>query len=516
MAVQAAATAEKPWLTGTVTILFSDIEGFTDYTGRAGDAAAYQLLQDHNAIIREELQRYGGIEVKTLGDGFMAVFSSARAAVLCAVQIQKRLTEYAQRYPETPLRVRIGLHAGEPIAREQDFIGQAVNIAARITACAQGSQIWVSDVVRQLVGHIEGIRFEERGWKDLKGVAERQHLYEVIWEESSSAQPPELSYWLREEEVTIRQRWRGQAQIFIHLKGWRLLWASLRLLFRRRHLAILAPFLTTMIIYFTFSYFAYGPPVLIKEPATPAQEGSQPRIRATVKFEPQFLESVLEILILALISPLIAGITIRMVMNAVERQKLLPVPELRQLILKRYGGLLKASLAYVGLSTLGIIGPPSLAYYLVFQPLGVPNDWRMVLGLLPLGIPGGIAFLRWALYLHATLIEGRGPWESLRWSWHATRGNAGAIAAIAFIPSLVTLLVFSPLYNFITLVVQFTKDQPLPIAVKAAWQSGANFAFHYEPLVMLINPWTWAALTLAYLQLREGMTRWIAQQSRRT
>lgn len=435
------------------------------------------------------------------------------------MQIQKRLTEYAQRYPETPLRVRIGLHAGEPIAREQDFIGQAVNIAARITACAQGSQIWVSDVVRQLVGHIEGIRFEERGWKDLKGVAERQRLYEVIWEEGSSAQPPELSYWLGEEEVTIRRRWRGQAQIFIHLKGWRLLGASLRLLLQRRHLAILAPFLTAMVIYFTFSYFAYGPSEVIreiKEPATPAQEGPQPRIEATFKFDPQFLESALEILILALISPLIASITIRMVVNAVERQKLLPAPELRQLILKRYGGLLKASLAYMGLSTLGIIGPPSLVYYLVLQPLGVPNDWRMVLGLLPLGLPGGIAFFRWALYLHATLIEGRGPWESLRWSWHATRGNTGAIAAIALIPSLVALLVFSPLYNFITLVVQFTKEWPLPTAVKAAWQSGLSFAFHYEPSVMLINPWTWAALTLAYLQLREGMTRWIAQQSRRT
>lgn len=65
MAVQAAATVEKPWLTGTVTILFSDIEGFTDYTGRAGDEAAYQLLQDHNAIIREELQRYGGLLQRT-------------------------------------------------------------------------------------------------------------------------------------------------------------------------------------------------------------------------------------------------------------------------------------------------------------------------------------------------------------------------------------------------------------------------------------------------------------------
>lgn len=523
MATPAAVAVERPWLAGTVTILFSDIEGFTDYTGRVGDEAAYRIVQAHNTIIREELRRYGGAEVKTLGDGFMAAFPSARAAVLCAVQVQKRLAEYNQLHPEASLRVRLGLHAGEPISSEQDFIGQAVNIAARITGCAQGGQIWISDVVRQLAGHVEGVRFEDRGWKDLKGVSERQHLYEVIWEEGASAQPPDLSYWLGEEEVTIRRRWRRQAQVLIHLKGWRLLWASLRLLFQRRHAAILAPFLVTMVIYLTVSYFIYGPPVKVmteakREAPTSAaspQEGSRGHIEAKVTFEPQFLEGLLEILLLALLGPLIASITIRMVINAVERQKLLPALELRQFILERYGKLLKASLAYALLSTLAIIGPPLLVYYLALHPLGVPNDWRMALGLLPLGIPGTIIFFRCALYLHTALIEGRGPRESLQWSWRATRGNASALAAIAIIPSLVILIIFSPAYNFITLIIQYAKEWPLPIAMKVAWQSGMNFAFHYEPFVMLINPWTWAALTLAYLQLREGMTRWLAQQSRR-
>lgn len=526
MAAPAAVAVEKPWLAGITTILFSDIEGFTDYTGRVGDEAAYSILQAHNALVREELRRHGGVEVKTLGDGFMAAFPSARAAVLCAVQVQKRLDEYNQLHPEASLRVRMGLHAGEPISSEQDFIGQAVNIAARITGCAQGGQIWISDVVRQLVGHVAGVRFEDRGWKDLKGVAERQHLYEVIWEESESAQAPDLSYWLGEEEITIRRRWRGQAQVFIHLKAWRLLWASLRLLFQRRHVSILAPFLVTMIIYLTASYFIYGPPIKVMyeqkrevppSETLPKESAQQPsNVQFSFKFEPQLLEGALEIFILAFISPLIASITIRMVINAVERQKLLPAIELRQFVLGRYGRLLKASLAYAGLSILAIIGPPSLIYNLVLKPLGVPNDWRMVLGLLSFGLLGMTAFLRWALYLHAALIEGKGPWESLRWSWHATRGNTNAIAALVFIPSLVNMLLFTPPYNFIVLVIQHLQKWPLLTAVEIALASGVNFGFNYDPLAMLINPWTWAALTLSYLQLREGMTRWIAQQSGRT
>ncbi|MCS6936817.1 MAG: hypothetical protein NZ610_02120 [Candidatus Bipolaricaulota bacterium] len=525
MAAPAAVVEEKSWLAGTVTILFSDIEGFTEYTGRVGDAVAYRVLQAHNTIVREELQRYGGVEVKTLGDGFMAAFSSARAAVLCAVQVQKRLAEHNRLHPEAPLRVRIGLHAGEPISSEQDFIGQTVNVAARITACAQGEQIWVSDVVRQLVGHVNGVRFEDRGQQELKGVGERQRLYEAIWQEASDAQPPDLSYWLGEEEVTIRQRWRGQPQVFIHLKGWRLLWASLRLLFQRRHLAILAPFLVIMIIYLTASYLIYGPPTQVRyeqireapSSEAPPKEGSQQHVKVTFDFNPQLDKGALEIILLALLSPLIASITIRMVLNAVERQKLLPTLEVRDFIWKRYGSLLKASLAYGGLSLAIILVPALIVYYLVLKPLGFPtNDSRMALVLLLLALPGGMAFLRWALYLPAALIEGRSPWESLRWSWHATRGNTNAIAAIVFIPSLVTLLVLAPAYNFIALVIQHLERWPLPIAVQLASASGMNFAFNYDPLMMLINPWTWAALTLAYLQLREGMTRWIAQQSRRT
>ena len=100
---------------GTVTILFSDIEAFTALTERLGDQRAHVVLQAHNRIIREQLQRHGGFEVKSHGDGFMIAFQSARRALLCAVAVQRALAGYAAENPEEPIRVRIGLHTGETI-----------------------------------------------------------------------------------------------------------------------------------------------------------------------------------------------------------------------------------------------------------------------------------------------------------------------------------------------------------------------------------------------------------------
>ncbi len=99
---------------GTVTILFSDIEGSTEMTGRLGDQRWMELLKAHNSIIRKRLAAHEGFEVKSEGDGFMLDFGSARKALECAVDIQRAFAQQNEA-AEEPIRVRIGLHTGEAI-----------------------------------------------------------------------------------------------------------------------------------------------------------------------------------------------------------------------------------------------------------------------------------------------------------------------------------------------------------------------------------------------------------------
>lgn len=176
---QRPATVEAPHVHGLVTILFTDMEGSTTLTQRVGDASAQEVLRTHNAIVRRAVQTHGGAIVKTAGDGFMVSFSSASKAVECAMVIQTALAQHNQERPELPIRVRMGLNAGEPIAEEQDLFGTAVIVASRIAERAQAGQILVSDVVRQLAAG-KGFTFEERGRVTLKGFSERFRLYEVV------------------------------------------------------------------------------------------------------------------------------------------------------------------------------------------------------------------------------------------------------------------------------------------------------------------------------------------------
>jgi class 3 adenylate cyclase len=174
------------------TILFTDVEGSTVLTQRLGDAKARDVLREHERIVREALKSHGGAEVKTMGDGFMASFSSASKALECAIAMQRAFAKWnagrggsrTAPAPE-PIRVRIGLNAGEPIAEDDDLFGTAVNEAARITATAKGGEILVSDVVRQLVKGKDFL-FVDRGEANLKGFDEPVRLYEARWREESS------------------------------------------------------------------------------------------------------------------------------------------------------------------------------------------------------------------------------------------------------------------------------------------------------------------------------------------
>jgi len=167
---------------GTHTILFTDIEGSTAITHRLGDARARELMREHERITREALKAHGGAEVKTMGDGFMASFSSATRALDCAIALQRAFAERNESAAE-PIRVRVGLNAGEPIEEEQDLFGTAVILAARIAAQAEGGEILVSEGVRQIVA---GKKFllADRGEVTLRGFEDPVHVYELSWRQS--------------------------------------------------------------------------------------------------------------------------------------------------------------------------------------------------------------------------------------------------------------------------------------------------------------------------------------------
>lgn len=174
---------------GTVTLLFTDVEGSTALTSRSGDAAGRALLRDCEDVIRKQIAEHGGREIKSLGDGLMVAFSSARRAIGCAVDIQKALhTE--KRSTSNGLRVRIGLNAGEAIHEGDDLFGSAVNAAARIAAKAKGGEILVSEVVKTLAGRVPGVDFVDRGRVKLKGFDERLRVYEVAWKKDAAALRP--------------------------------------------------------------------------------------------------------------------------------------------------------------------------------------------------------------------------------------------------------------------------------------------------------------------------------------
>ncbi len=181
MGEEAAVWAEPSAAGAVHTILFTDVEGSTALTQRLGDAKAREVLRAHERIVREALSSHGGSEVKALGDGFMASFSSATRALGCAIAMQRAFAEHNES-AEEPIRVRIGLNAGEPIAEEADLFGMAVIMAARIAAKAEGGEILAANVVRELaVG--KGFLFADRGDVALRGFEDPVRLYEVRWRE---------------------------------------------------------------------------------------------------------------------------------------------------------------------------------------------------------------------------------------------------------------------------------------------------------------------------------------------
>src|SRR5438105_2641156 len=136
---------------GTITFLFTDIEGSTRLLQELGDDYG-QVVADHRRLLREVFQRAGGHEVDTQGDAFFYSFTRARDAVLAAVDGQRALSQHT--WPGgTEVRVRMGLHTGEPTVGEEGYVGLDVVRAARICSAGHGGQILASATTRALVGN---------------------------------------------------------------------------------------------------------------------------------------------------------------------------------------------------------------------------------------------------------------------------------------------------------------------------------------------------------------------------
>ena len=163
-----------------VTVLFTDLVGHTEMMQRLGDAKGRDVLREHERITRETLKQHDGTEVKTMGDGFLASFSSVTSAVECAIALQRAISTL--QLPTSTLQIRVGLNAGEPIEEDGDLFGATVILASRIAAKAGAGEILVPDTVRGLLSG-KGFVFGDRGEFVPKGFDEGVRLWDVRWRE---------------------------------------------------------------------------------------------------------------------------------------------------------------------------------------------------------------------------------------------------------------------------------------------------------------------------------------------
>ena len=157
----------------------SDIDGSTQLAEQLGDQSWLQVLQAHNAIVRSHVDDHGGTEVKSVGDGFLVVFPSARQAVLSAIAIQQGMERYRIDHPEVPVTVRLGLHTGEVVATEDDIFGQNVVVATRLAGVAGAGEIVVSGLTHDLTASASDLGFDEGTDVELKGLSQPCRVHRV-------------------------------------------------------------------------------------------------------------------------------------------------------------------------------------------------------------------------------------------------------------------------------------------------------------------------------------------------
>jgi adenylate cyclase len=171
-----------------LVMVFTDIVGSTALQERFGDEEWLLLLRAHNTVIRSEVERHGGHELKFLGDGFLLAFDAEQDALDCAVAIQRGLATLREAgLPE--IRVRIGVHVGRALPADGEVIGLDVSVACRLTALAHGGEILVSSAVRSALGRARDALLGPGRTVSLRGCTRLVEVFSVAWSERTAAPP---------------------------------------------------------------------------------------------------------------------------------------------------------------------------------------------------------------------------------------------------------------------------------------------------------------------------------------
>jgi class 3 adenylate cyclase len=160
--------------------LFADLRGYTAYIDRQGATAAAALLERFRSLVRTAVAAHHGAEIRTEGDSFYVTFPKASPAVACALDIVAAATADAADHPADPIRVGVGVHAGEALETPDGPVGTAVNIAARLCAIAAPGEVVVSDTVRSLTRSVGEAQFIAMGRRTVKGIDEPLTIYRAV------------------------------------------------------------------------------------------------------------------------------------------------------------------------------------------------------------------------------------------------------------------------------------------------------------------------------------------------
>ena len=162
------------------TFLIADVRGYSSFTEKRGDEATARLAERFAAVAREVVSRHDGEVVELRGDEALAVFDSARQALLAAVRLQERFVDETIIDPALPLRVGIGLDTGEALPVQGGYRGNALNVAARLCGLAAPGEVLATQELAHVATAMEGIRYEERGSATVKGMATPIRVVKVL------------------------------------------------------------------------------------------------------------------------------------------------------------------------------------------------------------------------------------------------------------------------------------------------------------------------------------------------
>src|SRR3712207_2804509 len=192
--------------TGTVTFLFTDIEGSTTRWEQHQDAMQVALAR-HDAILRQAIEGHGGVVFKTVGDAFYTAFATAPDALAAALGAQRALHTEAWDEQLGPVRVRMALHTGTAEQRDGDYFGPPLNRVARLLSAGHGGQILLSDVVRGLVREQlpAGVELRDLGEHRLKDLQQPEHVFQVAAPDLPADFPPLKTLDLRPNNLPVQR-----------------------------------------------------------------------------------------------------------------------------------------------------------------------------------------------------------------------------------------------------------------------------------------------------------------------